>query len=96
MNTWKRITGRLKWEWDAAGPLGRLAMVAAPLLLATTLLLAAFIGAWYYDFVIFGQSGGALELPTAAPGTPTPEPTSAIPELRGGITRHPATATPDS
>ena len=41
MNTLRRITNRLRDEWDYATPLARLAMVAAPLLLATTLLLAA-------------------------------------------------------
>lgn len=100
MNTWQRIIDRLRREWGMAGRLGRLAMVAAPLLLATTLLLAGVVGAGYYQYVTFGQSGGALEWPTAAPpdsrrATPTPEPTSSHPERVGGITRHPATATPD-
>ncbi len=95
MTTWQRITGRLRWEWNVAGTLGRIALIAAPLLLVTTLLLAAVVGAAYYEFVTFGGPGAALELPTAARGTPTPEPPPAHPERAGGITRHPATATPD-
>jgi hypothetical protein len=78
-----------------AGTLGRVALIAAPLLLVTTLLLAAVVGTGYYEFVTFGGPGAALELPTAVPGTPTPEPPPAHPERAGGITRHPATATPD-
>lgn len=85
----------MRWEWDVAGTLGRVALIAAPLLLVTTLLLAAVVGTGYYEFVTFGGPGAALELPTAVPGTPTPEPPPAHPERAGGITRHPATATPD-
>ena len=85
----------MRWEWNVAGTLGRIALIAAPLLLVTTLLLAAVVGAAYYEFVTFGGPGAALELPTAARGTPTPEPPPAHPERAGGITRHPATATPD-
>lgn len=89
MNTLRRITNRLRDEWDYATPLARLAMVAAPLLLATTLLLAAVVGTAYYGFVYYGGPDSALELPTAALGTPTSEPTPIQQQPRGGITRQP-------
>lgn len=97
MRTWQRITDRLRREWSMAGALGRLALLAAPLLLATTLLLAAIVGTGYYEFVTFGQ-GGAPELPTAAAdGVPwaTVTATPIAPELRGGVTRHAMTVTPE-
>ena len=78
-----------------AGTRGRVALIAAPLLLVTTLLLAAGVGTGYYEFVTFRGPGAAVEVPTAGPGTPTPGPPPAHPERAGGITRHPATATPD-
>lgn len=89
MNTLRRITNRLRDEWDYATPLARLAMVAAPLLLVTTLVLAGVVGAAYYGFATYGGADSALELPTAAPGTPTPEPTPIQQQPRGGITRQP-------
>jgi len=89
MNTLRRITNRLRDEWDYATPLARLAMVAVPLLLATTLLLAAVVGTAYYGFMYYGGPDSSLELPTPRPGTPTPEATPIQQQPRGGITRLP-------
>lgn len=79
-----------------AGSLGRLAMVAAPLLLMATMLLGSIVAAGYYEYATFGIPDDALIVPTAAPGTPTPEPTPGHSQPQGGITRHPPTATPDA
>lgn len=84
-------------EWRAAGGLGRAAIVASCVLLVISLVLAAAFGAAVHDlswFYNYGNGDGGADLPLAAPGTPAPTRTSSMPELRGGITRYPLTATP--